>query len=244
LLELWLGRSRLALSITLAGLALISFLNIGKPVIRAIYWNQGASLPSNPVVLFRAWTLASLDAIGQAGDGGPGNLFTDRFNNLQNLLYVQQELRAGTPTLDGESLSVIPEVLLPRFLNPNKVRSQEGQVLLNLHFGRQLSRQDSETTYIAWGFLAEGVGNFGSTAGPIVMGLAVGVLLRFTENLGRGQQILSTPGLLSLSLMVFWLTSYEMAASTFAAAVFQIVVVVLLVGWWFGRQTTRLRQVA
>jgi O-antigen/teichoic acid export membrane protein len=76
------------------------------------------------------------------------------------------------------------------------------------------------------------------------MGLATGVLLRFTENLGRGQQILSTPGLLSLALMVFWLTTYEMAASTFAAAVFQIVVVVLLVGWWFGRQPTRLRQVA
>ena len=76
------------------------------------------------------------------------------------------------------------------------------------------------------------------------MGLATGVLLRITENLGRGQLILSTPGLLSLVLTVFWLTTYEMAASTFAAAVFQIVVVVLLVGWWFGRQPTRRRQVA
>ena len=244
LLGLWLGRSRQALAITLASLALISFLNIGKPVMRAIYWNQGASLPSNPVVLFQQWTLASLDAIGQAGDEGPGNVFTDRFNNLQNLLYVQQELLAGTSTLDGESLSVIPEVLLPRFLNPNKVRSQEGQVLLNLHFGRQLSRQDSETAYIAWGFLAEGVGNFGSTAGPILMGLATGVLLRTTENLGRGQPLLSTPGLLNLALTLFWLTTYEMAASTFAAAAFQTVVVVLLVGWWFGRQPTRRSQVA
>lgn len=244
LLGLWLGRSRQALAITLASLALISFLNIGKPVMRAIYWKYGAPLPSNPVVLVQQWTLASLSAIGQAGDEGPGNVFTDRFNNLQNLLYIQQELRAGTPTLDGGSLSVIPEVLLPRFLNPNKVRSQEGQVLLNLHFGRQRSRQDTEKTYIAWGFLAEGVGNFGSTIGPIVMGLATGVLLRFTENLGRGQPLLSTPGLLSLALTLFWLTTYEMAASTFAAAAFQIVVVVLLVGWWFGRQPTRLRQVA
>lgn len=244
LLGLWLGRSRQALAITLAGLALISFLNIGKAAMRAIYWNQGAPLPSNPVVLLQEWTLASLESIGQAGDGGPGNLFTDRFNNLQNLLYVQQELRAGTPTLDGESLSVIPEALLPRFLNPSKIRSQEGQVRLNLHFGRQLSVEDTEKAYIAWGFLAEGVGNFGSTAGPVLMGLATGVLLRITENLGRGQLILSTPGLLSLALTVFWLTTYEMAASTFAAAVFQIAVVVLLVGWWFGRQPARQRQVA
>jgi hypothetical protein len=35
-----------------------------------------------------------------------------------------------------------------------------------------------------------------------------------------------------------------MAASTFAAAAFQIVFVVLLVGWWFGRQPKRPGQVA
>jgi hypothetical protein len=244
LLGLWLGRSRQALAITLAGLALINFLNVGKPAIRAIYWDQGAPLLSNPVVFLQEWALASLEAIGQADDGGPSNLFTDRFNNLQNLLYVQHELRAGTPTLDGDSLSVIPQVLLPRFLNSNKVRSQEGQVLLNLHFGRQLSVEDTENAYIAWGFLAEGVGNYGSTLGPVLMGLATGVLLRITENIGRGQLILSTPGLLSLALTVFWLTTYEMAASTFAAAVLQIVVVVALVGWWFGRQSARRRQAA
>ena len=88
------------------------------------------------------------------------------------------------------------------------------------------------------------MGNFGSSFGPLLMGIATGCLLRITENLGRGQLILSTPGLLSLALTLFWLTTYEMAASTFAAAVFQIVVVVLLVGWWFGRQSPRRSQLA
>ncbi len=244
LLGLWLGRSRQALAITLAGLFLIGFLNTGKAAIRGIYWSQGVTIPSNPVVLLQEWVAASFASVGQAGEDGPGNLFTDRFNNLQNLLYVQQELLAGTPALGGESLSAIPQAVVPRFLNPNKGRSQEGQVLLNLHFGRQRSVEDTEKAYIAWGFLAEGVGNFGSTAGPVLMGIATGSLLRITENLGRGQLILSTPGLLSLALTVFWLTTYEMAASTFAAAVFQIVVVVLLVGWWFGRQSPRRSQLA
>lgn len=243
LLGLWLGRSRQALPITLTGLALISFLHVGKEAMREIYWDQGIPLPSNPVVLAQEWTIASLEEI-QAGDGRQKNLATERFNNLQNLLYVQRELRAGAPTLDGGSLTVIPEVLLPRIFNPNKVRSHEGQVLLNLHFGRQRSRAYTEHTYVAWGFLAEGVGNFGSSAGPMLMGLVTGVLLRITENFGRGQLILSTPGLLSLALTVFWLTTYEMAASTFAAAAFQIVLVVLLVGWWFGRQPKRRGQVA
>jgi hypothetical protein len=217
---------------------------VGKEAMREIYWDQGIPLPSNPVVLAQEWTIASL-AVIQAGDGSSKkNLVTERFNNLQNLLYVQKALRAGAPTLDGGSLTVIPEVLLPRIFNPNKVRSHEGQVLLNLHFGRQRSRAYTEHTYVAWGFLAEGVGNFGSTAGPMLMGLVTGVLLRITENFGRGQLILSTPGLLSLALTVFWITTYEMAASTFAAAAFQIVFVVLLVGWWFGRQPKRPGQVA
>ena len=243
LLGLWLGRSRRALAITLVGLLLLAFLNQGKMAMRELYWQGGAPLPSNPVVLLQQWTAASLSAFA-AGPKAGSNLFTDRFNNLQNLLYVQQQLEAGTPPLGGESLSAIPQALVPRFLNPNKVRSQEGQVLLNLHFGRQRSVEDTTKAYIAWGFLAEGVGNFGSSFGPLLMGLVTGCLVRITENLGRGQLILSTPGLLSLALTMFWLTTYEMAASTFAAAVFQIVVVVLLVGWWFGRQPASSRRLA
>lgn len=244
LLGLWLGRSRQALAITLAGIIFIGFLHTGKAAIREIYWSQGDSMPSNPVVLLQAWVGASLASVGQAGEARPSNLFTDRFNNLQNLLYVQKEVLAGTPLLDGETFSTIPNSLIPRFLNPNKGRSHSGQVLLNLHFGRQRTLEETEKSFIAWGFLAEGVGNFGSTAGPVIMGLVTGCLLRITENLGRGQLILSTPGLLSLALTVFWLTTYEMAASTFVAAVFQIVVVVLLVGWWFGRQPASSRRLA
>ena len=245
LLGLWLGRSRQALAITLVGIVFIGFLHTGKAAIREIYWSQGASMPSNPVVLLQEWVESSLASVGrQDGEDGPSNLFTDRFNNLQNLLYVQQELLAGTPALGGGSLSAIPEALVPRFLNPSKGRSQEGQVRLNLHFGRQRSLEDTKNTYIAWGFLAEGVGNFGIIFGPLLMGIATGCLLRITENLGRGQLIISTPGLLSLALTLFWLTTYEMAASTFAAAVFQIVVVVLLVGWWFGSQSASRSQLA
>ncbi|MEB3353439.1 MAG: hypothetical protein VKM34_04295, partial [Cyanobacteriota bacterium] len=235
LLGLWLGRSRQALVITLAGLLLLAFLNNGKHELRGLYWGTGAPPPSNPVVLLRQWVDASLKPSSASGEASRGNLFTDRFNNLQNLLYVEQQLQRGTPTLEGESITVIPQVLLPRILNPGKVRSQEGQVLLNLHFGRQRDRESTEAAYIAWGFLAEGVGNFGSVVGPLVMGVATGCLIRLSENIGRGQLILSTPGLLSLALMVFWLTSYEMAASTFAAAAFQVIVTVLAVGWWFGR---------
>lgn len=233
LLGLWLGRSRQALAITLSGLLLVSFLNLGKASMRAAYWSEGAARPANPIVLVQEWTRVSLEVLA-TGETNLTSLFTERFNNLQNLLYVQSQLDAGTPALAGESLWVIPQTLIPRFLDPGKVRSQEGQVLLNLHFGRQSDREATETTYIAWGPLAEGIGNFGSLFGPLLMGLLTGALLRVTETIGRGQLVLSTPGLMSVALTILWLTSYEMAASTFIAAAFQLIVVVLFVGWWFS----------
>lgn len=236
ILGIWLGRSRQALPITLAALLLLGLLQTGKGAVRELYWGEGAAImPTNPIALVQEWLAISLDTATNPGTDESANLFTERFNNLQNLLYVEQELASGTPTLQGESLSLIPQVLLPRILNSEKVRSQEGQVLLNLHFGRQRSREDTEKAYIAWGLLAEGVGNFGSLAGPLIMGVANGALVRISENLGRRQAILSAPGLLSLALMFLWIGSYEMVATTLAAAAMQLILVVLFLGWWFGR---------
>jgi len=233
MLGMWLGRAKQALSITLVTLLLLSFLNSGKGVMRATYWGRDADIPANPIVLIQQWVWATSLANRPDSKVESNDLFTQRFNNLQNLLYVEQELAGGTPPLGGLSFLVIPQVLVPRILNPDKVRSQEGQVLLNLHFGRQRNREDTETAYIAWGMLAESVGNFGPTVGPIAIGLLTGILLRLTENIGRGQLLLSTPGLLSLALGLLWVTAYEMVYSTFAAAAFQIIVTVLLLGWWF-----------
>lgn len=234
ILGIWLGRSRQALPITLAALLLLGLLQAGKGAVRNLYWGEGAAaLPTNPIALVQEWLVISLDASINPGTEESANLFTERFNNLQNLLYVEQEMASGTSTLQGESLFVIPQVLLPRIFNPEKVRSHEGQVLLNLHFGRQRSREDTEKAYIAWGLLAEGVGNFGTLAGPLLMGVTNGCLVRISENLGRRQAILSVPGLLSLALMFLWLGSYEMVASTLAAAAMQLILVVLFLGWWF-----------
>jgi len=108
------------------------------------------------------------------------------------------------------------------------VRGQEGQVLLNLHFGRQQTREQTEVTYIAWGFLPEAVGNFGSFFGPLLYGVVVGMLLRISENVGRLQPLLSVAGLLSLAVTVVWLTSYEMVASTFVGSIAQIITFLLL----------------
>lgn len=238
MLGMWLGRARRSLAITLVVLVFLSFLNSGKQQLREKYWSQDAEVPANPIALVQEWVQASLEV--RDTDDQSGDLFTQRFNNLQNLLYVEQQLANGTPTLGGASFLVIPQVLVPRVLNPDKVRSQEGQVLLNLHFGRQQNRQETQRSYIAWGMLAESVGNFGRVLGPIMVGLLTGFLLRISENIGRGQLLLSAPGLLSLALGLLWLTAYEMVYSTFSAAAFQVIVAVSLLGWWFGPRSRKI----
>lgn len=224
---LWLGSARRALPITVALLLLLAFLNQGKFVLRDRYWSRGLAMPSNPIELVTEWIAAST----AEQEAGTGQQLTDRLNILQNVLFIQNQLAAGVPPMDGESYAVIPEVLVPRVLANQKVRSQEGQVLLNLHFGRQATREQTETTYIAWGFLAEALGNFGDLFGPLIVGTSCGALLRLSANVGRQQLLLTSPGVISLTLLLLWVVSYEFVASTFAAAAFQWVVMYSAVIW-------------
>ena len=100
------------------------------------------------------------------------------------------------------------------------------------HYGRQGSRAETERTYISWGLLPEAVGNFGPIFGPFLIGVVFGVAIRLVELLGANQDLLSKPGLESLVLMVLAMGSYEMVASTFIAAAFQIVVLIELLTWF------------
>ncbi|MCP9915829.1 hypothetical protein [Cyanobium sp. ATX 6F1] len=224
---LWLASARRALPITVALLLLLAFLNQGKFVLRERYWGGGLPLPSNPIELISEWIAASTASEA----AGTGQQATERLNTLQNVIFIQGQLAAGVPPMEGESYGLIPQVLVPRVLATEKVRSQEGQVRLNLHFGRQATREQTETTYIAWGFLAEALGNFGDFFGPLLVGISCGALLRLSANLGRQQLLLTSPGVISLTLLLLWVVSYEFVASTFAAAAFQWVVMYSAVIW-------------
>lgn len=235
---LWLARAPSLIPITVALLVSLSVLHNGKAEMRARYWNSGVA-PSNPVQLFSEWIEASLVPQAPGSDSSRAGLLNARLNSLGNLAYVEDALQRGIPTMGGQTFAVIPQVLMPRVLNSEKVRSQEGQVLLNLHFGRQRTREDTEKAYIAWGLLTESIANYGQLWGPAIVGLATGALIRLSENIGRHQPLLSTPGLVSLFLLFAWVTAYESAASTFAAMVFQFLVAILALGWYLGSQQRR-----
>lgn len=233
LLGLWVGRSPKALYITLSLVALVAFLHLGKAQMRSKYWFTGVPKPSPPELILE-WAGESINQIMLPTSGGQGdNDLGKRVQSLGMLMYVNLKLQSGTPPLLGQTYALIPRVIVPRFLNPDKVRSQEGQVVLNLHFGRQQTREQTERTYIAWGLLPEAVGNFGPLWGPVIVGIAYGALIRFSELVGAGQDLLSKAGLQSLVTAVLLAASYETVSTTLMASLFQIILLIELLSLVF-----------
>ena len=110
---------------------------------------------------------------------------------------------------------------------PDKPRSHEGQVLLNVHFGRQDLSSTFET-YIAWGLLPEAFGNFGPVAGSAALGAFLGLFFACIDRVTARKLLVSMEGFLSLTLMISLMNSFEMVASVFITSTFQAFVVVVV----------------
>jgi hypothetical protein len=127
-------------------------------------------------------------------------------------------------------------LLVPRVLWPDKPRGHEGQVLLNVHFGRQ-DEDSTLTTYIAWGLLPEAYGNFGPIAGSIFLGGCLGFLFAWIENVSARKLIVSMEGFLLISALMNMMNSFEMVASILVTSTFQSMVVIVLASAPFVRRT-------
>jgi len=233
---------------------ILSFLNMGKTTMRERHWgntyepaseNSLSQLPA----YFAEWINVSYDALvennleAQSGSGGTASTanknqtLLDRIDNLQNLLYVIDAIETDHVTpLHGQTYSLIPPLLVPRIFWPDKPRSHEGQVLLNVHFGRQDLNSTFET-YIAWGLLPEAYGNFGAVAGSITLGLFLGLLFAWIENYTARKLVMSTEGFLSLSLLMNLMNSFEMVASVLVTSTFQSFVIIIAASMPFVRRT-------
>jgi hypothetical protein len=232
----------------------LSFLNTGKTTMRVRYWGSEdapvthrtlAQLPET----YEEWIRVSYDAIvenaaepvqgalGEKDKSKKNQTLLDRIDNLQNLLFVIDAIETNhVKPLEGKTYSLIPPLLLPRVLWPEKPRSHEGQILLNVHFGRQ-DLESTLTTYIAWGLLPEAYGNFGPVAGSIYLGIFIGALFAWIENFTARKLLMSMEGFLSLSLLMNLTNSFEMVASVLVTSIFQSFVVVVAASLPFVHRT-------
>jgi hypothetical protein len=224
----------------------VSILNMGKYEMRERYWEnpdeeqvRPSGLSGLPTI-YVEWTQASWDAFTFTGSESTPKGFNqrdraikkkqgllDRLNNLQNILFVIDATNTGNiPTLNGQTYTLIPALLIPRILWPSKPRTHAGQVMLNVHFGRQ-DLQSTFTTYIAWGLPAEAYGNFGPFKGMIILGVVLGVFFAWAELFTARKPILSTEGFVSFVVFLGLANSFEMVASVMITSIFQSIVPVV-----------------
>jgi hypothetical protein len=227
--------------VTIVGL-LLSFLNLGKVAMREQYWNPETDqapqftlgqMPRH----YGEWLEASYASLapGGATDSlttgrdrpAKGQSLLERVNNLQNLLFVIDAMDAARiPPLYGETYALIPPLLVPRLFWPEKPRTHEGQVRLNVHFGRQ-DLESTFQTYVAWGLLPEAYGNFGPRAGAIVLGLFLGFFFAWVENFTARKLLLSLEGFIAFTILLGLMGSFEMVASVLVTSIFQSVIVLV-----------------
>jgi hypothetical protein len=236
----------------------LSFLNTGKTVMRGRYWERAddeapraRGLTDLPA-FYAEWTQAGIDSFNTGTDEkNPGSrrghgevkgqsLF-DRLNNLQNILFVIDAIEEGhISPVNGRTYTLIPPLLVPRILWPSKPRTHEGQVLLNVHFGRQ-DMESTIKTYVAWGLLAEAYGNFGAIKGAIFLGLCLGLAFAWAENITTRKPLLSTEGFVAFAVFLGMANSYETVASVLITMIFQSVVPIVVACVPFVRRKTVVR---
>jgi hypothetical protein len=236
--------------------AALSFLNSGKFVMRARYWSQDPDAPPPQTSLldipsqYSEWAQASFKVLtetpsGSAADWGNDlrsakeghqSIF-DRIDDLQSLLFVIAAVNTnGIPVLKGASYAVIPALFIPRIFWPDKPRTHAGQVMLNVHFGRQ-ELSSTFSTYIAWGLLPEAYGNFGPYWGAIILGGVLGLLFAWLENATARKPIISLEGFLCFDVFLNVANAFEMVSSVLITSLLQSVVVIVAACAFFVRRT-------
>jgi len=197
-----LGTRRLPWVGLIATFALLSILNAGKGNVREMYWArnsqtvQNASLMQVPGML-TDWFVEGISDIGSAAARARNPSLLERTSLLHMVLAVQEATPKIIPYLEGETYEMLPQMLVPRFLEPDKIESQAVLNLLSVRYGRE-SAEDTAKTTIGWGMVSEAYANFGNF-GVIAVGAVFGVLCGFLMRLSATAEATSVAMLIAIA---------------------------------------------
>lgn len=219
----------------------LQVLHVGKEPLRQQYWRQlgGTEVnvqPSQYLSFYSHWFQEGLRLREERSDPelDDGTDIFERASIIQMILFAQARAPEYVDYMNGRTIMVIPPLLVPRILWPDKPRAHEGQIMLNVHFGRQ-TIEETQRTYISWGMLAEFYGNFGWIgaifAGALLGGI-VGWVTGYTSNFPLG----SYRSLVAAVFLIFSATVSQIALSIWVTAIFQALVAATLFSMIFMKR--------
>jgi hypothetical protein len=215
-----------------AAFVVFSLLHVGKWPMREKYLSRGL----RPVAVedmpgrYVEWFTYGVEGLPGAFAGEKYSrkrhqTLVERGSLLQMLLLVQTKTPEYREFLAGKTYAIIPELLVPRFINPKKLRAHQGTYILSLYYSLQDKKATLKTT-IAFGLLSESYANFGHVG---VLGLAVvlGVLYGLGSRWAMHAPVTSLRGLFALLLLASTV-AVEHTAGVFVTTLFQGSVVLCL----------------
>jgi hypothetical protein len=181
---------------------ILSILNAGKLNIRNEYWaRDNQSLKNSSITkvpgMMVDWFAAGIGGTvsNALGSRQPESVsLLERTSLLHMVLAVQEATPSIIPYLEGGTYALLPSMLVPRFLEPDKTESQAGLNMLSVRYGRQRA-EDTYKTTLGWGMVAEAYANYGN---PAVM--VIGAL--FGAFCGMLMRLSATAGPLSLAMLI------------------------------------------
>src|SRR5262249_3716899 len=152
----------------------------------------------------------------------------DRASLLVLLLQTQRLAPDYVPFLEGKTYALVGKTLVPRFIDENKITSQAAMIMLNLHFGIQLTHQTTQTA-IGWGLVAEAYANFGRL-GVVGVALFLGLFSGLLERWSDGAPLASFPSLIAFAALM-QLINVEMDGVSLLTTLFQTIVAISVLLW-------------
>jgi hypothetical protein len=179
-------------------------LHAGKGEMRSKYWEAGGVGMMDPSLIaipqrMGEWLATGVEAIA-SGKASQEQTILERASLLQLLLHVQRLTPDYIPYLKGETYALLPLMIVPRFIQEDKLSSQASMTLLNIRYGFQTA-ESAQTTSIGWGLVAEAYANFGNVGVfgiAVLFGLWCGFLMRITA----ARQLFSFPSFIAIGCMM------------------------------------------
>ncbi|MDJ0648117.1 MAG: hypothetical protein QNJ60_05365 [Xenococcaceae cyanobacterium MO_188.B19] len=234
-----LGSKKIPWRLLLISFLILSFLNMGKGATRAYYWHRSNSTiqTSEYIQVYKRWIDNSLQQIRKTEDviqyedkRKDNNNLIERSSLIHMLLKVQTATGTEKPYLEGKTYSIIPQLLVPRFLNKDKIRGGSGNHMLTVYYGLQ-SYKATFRTSIGWGLLQEAYANFG-WVGCLGLGLFLGNLYGWLTRWSMNSSTLSFRFLVALLFLMLAFKG-EFTMGSFVSVAFQSLIILFGIRMFF-----------
>ncbi|MCC6212374.1 MAG: O-antigen polysaccharide polymerase Wzy [Burkholderiales bacterium] len=226
------GTRRIPLATIALVFAVYSVLQAGKPAIREHYWHEATPVTSVLELpgFVAEWAREGLAAFVSPSEGRTVYL-DERVGLTHMLLRVQSMTPETVEYLYGETYALVPRLILPRLIDPDKPSVNTGLIMLNLRYGI-LTVEEAAQTSVGWGLISEAFANFGY-AGVAAMGILVGVVIALVSTWASGAPALSLRTAVGIVLMAV-LFNLEGDFALIVTTLFQSIVAALALVFALG----------